>query len=158
MNRLLITPQEVLDRAFCSGEYLPPERISEELILAATERYIRPVTGVRLLEAMASGAHADLKSDLLLPALALGIRMLLVPELGLQVGACGLAAASGAGWRSADAQNVSRAEKSLKVRLKTLLGRLSDELERRREEIPEYDSGQNILNRCRIYGDLVQIL
>ena len=94
MNRLLITPQEVLDRAFCSGEYLPPERISEELILAATERYIRPVTGVRLLEAMASGAHADLKSDFLLPALALGIRRLLVPELGLQVGACGLAAAS----------------------------------------------------------------
>ena len=75
MNRLLITPQEVLDRAFCSGEYLPPERISEELILAATERYIRPVTGVRLLEAMASGAHADLKSDFLLPALCLFLKI-----------------------------------------------------------------------------------
>ena len=138
MNLLPITSQEVLDRAFASGEYLPPERITEELILAAAERYVRPVTGARLL--------------------ALGVRRLLLPELGLQVGACGLAAAAGAGWRSAGDENFSRAEKSLKIRLKTLLGRLSAELERRREEIPEYDSGQNVWNRCRIYGDFVQIL
>lgn len=158
MNLLPITPQEVLDRAFASGEYLPPERITEELILAAAERYVRPVTGARLLEAMASGAYADLKTDFLLPVLALGVRRLLLPELGLQVGACGLAATAGSGWRSAGDESFSRAEKSLKIRLKTLIGRLSAELERRREEIPEYDSGQNVWNRCRIYGDFVQIL
>lgn len=156
MNRLLITPQEVLDLAFGSGEYLPPEAVSEESILAATERYVRPVAGGALLEAIASGAYPDLKTDYLLPVLALGVKRLLLPEFGVQTGACGLAATAGAGWRSAEPEAAARQEKSVKIRLKTLQRRLSDELERRRSEIPEYDSGQNILNRCRIYGDLVQ--
>lgn len=156
MNTLLITPQEVLDRAFGAGEYLPPECITEELILAAMERYLRPVTGPQLLDAVASGRYADLKEDYLLPVLALGVKTLLLPELEVQIGACGLAATAYAGWKSAEPEQADRALKSVKIRLKTLLRRLSDRLECRREEMPEYDSGQNVLNRCRIYGDFVQ--
>lgn len=158
MNKLLITPREVLELAFGAGEYLPPECITDELIRTAAERYARPVAGGRLLEAIASGGYADLKEEYLAPVLALGVKLLLLPELNIQIGACSLAATGYAGWKNAEQRSVERALKSVKVRLKTLQRRLSDELEQRHEEIPEYDSGENILNRCRIYGDLVQVL
>ncbi len=152
----LITPQEVRERAFAGGEYLPPENISENTILAAEERYLRPIAGGALCRKLAEGGYPELLGEFVAPALALCVKRLLLDSLRIQIGACGLAATAGQGWREASEEAVREARKSLGTEMRTLLQRLSDELERRRGEIPEYDSEKNILNRCRIYGNLVQ--
>lgn len=158
MTHLLITPQEVCEKAFAGGEYMPPEAVSERTILAAQERYLRPVLGDALCRKLAAGDYAELLGEFVGPALACCVKRLMFPELRLQAGACGLAATAGAGWSEASEEAAAAALKSIRAQMRALLQRLSDELERRRGEIPEYDPEKNVLNRCRIHGNLVQIL
>ncbi len=143
-------------RAFAGGEYLPPENIPELTILAAEERYLLPIAGRQLCQRLAEGGYPELKEEFVAPALALCVKRLLLDSLRIQIGACGLAAAATQGWHEASAEAVGEARKNLLTEMRSLLCRLSDELERRRDEIPEYDSDKNIMNRCRIYGDIVQ--
>lgn len=156
----LITPEQVVALAFSDGEYLPSEVISRSLIMAAEERYLRPLAGAELCAAWQQGLHADLLNDFVLPALALGVRLLLQPRLRVRVGGCGVATASGEKWQNASEEAAAAAERVLRVEHRTLQKRLSNELERlyRRGELPEYDPRNNILNHCRIHGNLVQTL
>lgn len=156
--KILITPQEAVALAFADGEYLPPETLTEEQIKAAEERYIRPVTGRALYERLLDGAYAELRTEFAAPVLALGVRYMVQPALRLRLGACGAAMPDGAAWRAASDTAAAAAGRSLKRQISLLVRRLSDELERRKEEYPEYEPRENVLNRCRIYGDLVQIL
>ncbi len=56
----------------------------------------------------------------------------------------------------ADAKQRGEVMRALRRRASELLRRLSEELERSAAAYPEYDSRDNILNRCTIYGDIVQ--
>ena len=156
--KTLITPQEAVVLAFADGEYLPPETLTEVQIKAAEERYIRPVTGRALYERLLEGAYEELRTEFAAPVLAIGVRCMVQPALRMRLGACGAAMPDGAAWRAASDTAFEDGCRSLKRQLSALVRRLSDELERRREAYPEYEPRENVLNRCRIYGDLVQIL
>ena len=70
MKTNIITPSEVVAVAFSDGAYLPPEVIAEEDIAVAVERWIKPVVGEGVLQAVAEvstpNSRATTSSPLLL--------------------------------------------------------------------------------------------
>ena len=156
MNTLL-TPQRAVELAFAGGEYTDPAQIAAATIAAAEGRYLKPVTGPALYEALCAGRYPQLAEEWAAPAAAAAVRLLVLPRLHVQTGGCGLAAVAQQGWRAAGDRAVTELLKQARTELRALLARLADHLETRRDDYPEYDPGANILNRCRIHGDLVQI-
>ena len=156
----LIAPERVVELAFSEGEFLPRERISETQILLAEERYLRPIVGQTLYEALGDGEYAEFCKEYVEPLLAYGVKYLLLPELRVYVGACGVAEPSGVGWRSASEESFSALREGVKSQLKSLRRRLNQALGREHEagRLPLYDPKENILKRCRIDGGLVQML
>ena len=156
----LITPERVVELAFSEGEFLPRERISEPQILVAEERYLLPIVGQTLYEALGGGEYSEFCKEYVEPLLAYAVKSLLLPELRVWVGACGVAEPSGEGWESASEESFSTLLAGVKSHLKSLRRRLSRALEREHEagRLPLYEPKANILNRCRIDGGFVQIL
>uniref|UniRef100_UPI004057C752 hypothetical protein n=1 Tax=Alistipes sp. TaxID=1872444 RepID=UPI004057C752 len=154
----LITPERVIQEAFLKGEYLPPERIPQGLILVAEERYLRPVLGQSLYRALLEGEYAAFRETYVEPPLAYGVKLLLLPELRIRVGACGVAEPSAEGWETVSEEGYKSLRAALKGQLETLLHRLERALQEGAQtgELPAYDPEENILNRCRIYGGLLQ--
>ena len=62
MAQNITTPAEVIAIAFGDGEWLSPEAISTADITAATELWIRPIVGQALLDEVAKGGYAQLKT------------------------------------------------------------------------------------------------
>ncbi len=130
MIKTLITPDEVVARAFASGEYLPPESITENMILAVQHRHLTPVIGSALLDAIFSGEHSTLLNDYIAPALAELVRV----EANLEQ---------------------YPPTKTLRRRSKSLLRRLSQHLDEHSADYIEYNSANNILNQYDISGGFV---
>ena len=56
MAQTIITPQQVIDIAFSDGEWIAEGVITDADITAAIERWIVPVVGRDLLDAVAQGS------------------------------------------------------------------------------------------------------
>ncbi len=154
----LITPERVIQEAFLKGEYLPQERIPQGLILVAEERFLRPILGQSLYRALLEGEYVAFRESYVEPPLAYAVKLLLLPELRIRVGACGVAEPSAEGWESVSEEGYRALCSALKGELATLLHRLERALSEgvQRGELAAYNPRENILNRCRIYGGLVQ--
>lgn len=76
--------------AFSDGGYIPAEAIAEIDITMATERWVAPVVGQALLEKVAEGEYAELKSDYIAPAVAFYTRYLVQPRLNAATNQMGL--------------------------------------------------------------------
>lgn len=160
MIKTLITPQEVLKLAFTAGEYLPDSALSLSQIAAAEERSIRPLVGQRLFAELLEGEHETLCDDYIKPLAAHCVKALMLPQLQLRTGACGVVSGEGGAWKSASQEAIVVARTALKQEIGALSGRLHRELERLHTagELAAYEPEASIRNRCRIYGGLVQIL
>lgn len=158
--KTILTPQQVLNLAFSAGEYLPPESLSETLIAAAEERYVRPILGRRLYERLLEGEHADFSSRYIKPLAAVGAKRLLLPQLRLRACPGGVVSPKTEGWQAASEESFHTADRALRAEIETLSRRLHEELERLHAEgsLPDYDPKENIRNRCRNHGGLLQIL
>lgn len=153
----LITPLEVHRHAFAGGALLPTGAVTETDILTAEERFLRPVFGAALLDAVREGRYADLLADYLVGCLALLTRVVLQPQLDLQTTAIGTLAPKGEHGTAADTTELRRLHQNLRHRAQTLLRRASEYVEAHAERFPEYDPRANILNRCTTYGGFVQV-
>ena len=51
----IISISELHSIAFCDGGYIPQDVISESDIMTATERWVIPITGRKLMEAVVQG-------------------------------------------------------------------------------------------------------
>jgi hypothetical protein len=69
----------------------------------------------------------------------------------------GLAAAVGSGVKAADKSLREELMRAVKVRARTALKSMSEYLEAHATEMKEYDTKQNVLNRCSCDGGFVQI-
>lgn len=152
----LSTPTEVAASAFSAAEYIPEEAITEADIAAAERHSIIPVTGRALYERLAAGGYPTLCEEFVKPALAASVRVAVQPLLAVRCGACGIVTPRSDSIEPADAKQRGEVMRALRRRASELLRRLSEELERSAAAYPEYDSRDNILNRCTIYGDIVQ--
>ncbi len=153
----LITPTDVVERAFADGEYVAPEAVSCAAIVAAQESYLRPVTGGALFERLLAGNHADFTREYLAAPLALYVRCLIAPQLDLRHGQCGTVQPRTEHFAAASDAALRRSRSTLLRSARRLLRRASDYLDAHAAQFPLYDPRANILNRCSIDGKLVQI-
>ena len=157
MKHNIITSQQVVDIAFSDGGYLSPSMIVEEDIAVATERWVKPVVGEALLEAVEAGKYEELKGEYLLPVVAFYTRLLVQPRLNAISSQAGLAVAVGASCKAAEQSLREEHMRAIRLRARAALTALAEYLNAHAEEIEEYDPKCNVLNRCSCDGGIVQI-
>ncbi len=153
----LISPVEVHRHAFAGGVCLPSDAVTEADILTAEERFLRPVMGAALLEALREGRYAAFMADYVVCCLALLTRVVVQPRLDRQTTAIGTLAPKGDKCTAASTADLRRLQQQLRQQAGTLLRRASDHLDATAADYPEYNPDANCLHRCSIYGGLVQI-
>ncbi len=129
-TKLMMTPSEVVDYAFATGEYVAPGAITEQMILSAQLRYLTPIMGEALVDTVADGEYEDLREDYIAPTLALMTRI----EAEIE---------------AYPATSIER------ERGKLFLRTLSDYLNASQDLFVEYDQRENVMNRCQILGGFV---
>ena len=153
----LITNEQVISLAFGDGEYLSPEAVLDSDIAAAASRYIVPVVGTELYEALLNGSHKSLLDDFVAPALAMAVRTMIQPALNVRTGQLGLQISSSLRADSSTKTAMQTLQKSLRLRRQTLLKRLSNYLRTHTLEFSEYNPSNDVLQKCSIDGGFVQI-
>lgn len=153
----LITPQQVIDNAFAAIDDLSPDSITPSDIIAATTRYIEAIVGKNLLQCIAEGDYPQLYHDYVVPALSWAVRYMVQPSLNIRTADAGLFAPRSNSATEPSTQATQALMRSIKLRLQTLLRRLSDHLNANSEQYEQYDPKCNALNRCSIYGGYIQI-
>ncbi len=128
--KLLMSPSEVVDYAFATGEYVAVGAITSCAIMAAQQRYLIPVLGQKLFDAVLDGRYETLREEYIAPTLGILARI----EANL------------------DAYPPTAAERQ---RGKLFLQTLSDFLNVERDDFAEYDPDENVMNRCKIVGGFV---
>ncbi len=153
----LITPLQTIALAFNDGEYVAPSTVSDSDIAAAMHRYVEPVIGRRLAEALAEGRYEALKEEYVAPALAMSVRTLIQRSLNVRTGQAGLSIPTGRGSDTALKSASDELQRSLRHRRRALLRRLSDYLAAHAEEFPEYRPEEDAMKKCSIDGGFVQV-
>ena len=157
MAQTIITPRQVIDIAFSDGEWIAEGVITEADITAAIERWIVPVVGRDLLDAVAQGGYEEFSSEYLRPAIALYTRLLVQPRLNVQTSQLGLSSPAGSSRRAADEKARGELQHALHLRAQAMRKRVAEYLEQNATAIAEYRSEENVLNRCSCDGGFVQI-
>ena len=142
--------------AFGDGEYLSPEVILVSDITAAEHRYILPLVGAELYQALLEGSYPTLLNDFVAPALAMAVRTTIQPSLNVRTGSAGLYIPASTRGDNASRSATQSLHKSLRMRRQTLLRRLSSHLAAHTSEFKEYDPKSDIMQKCTINGGFVQ--
>ena len=145
MNTIL-TPSQIYSLIFSAEESYNPSAVRESDIAIAESRYLLPIVGESLYNALLEGEYGELCSDYVAPMLGAWTRYIVEPLLAER---CGF----GHGATVADAELLAR----LKLMAMSHSRRLSDYLNAHAEEFPEYNPIDNPLNHCSIDGNIVQI-
>ena len=153
----LITNEQVISLSFGDGEYVSPEVVLDSDIASASFRYIIPVVGAELHQALLDGSYPTLLDDFVAPALAMAVRTMIQPTLNLRTGQLGLQISSSLRADSSTKSAMQTLQKSLRLRRQTLLKRLSDHLKNHASEYPAYNPDNDALQNCSIDGGFVQI-
>ena len=153
----LITPQQVIETAFSAIDDLSPDSITPSDIIAATTRYIEAIVGKDMLYNIAEGDYPQLYHEYIVPALSWAVRYMVQPSLNIRTADAGLYSPRSSSATEPSAQATQALMRSIKLRLQTLMRRLSDHLNANSEEYEQYDPKNNALNRCAIYGGYIQI-
>ena len=151
----LISPEEVASMAFAPLDHITTDDINPLTIACAQERFIVPILGEAMIEALLRGDYADLADKWVCPALALYTRALMMPALALRTSAAGVVK-SGNQYLDAATENELRSlRRSTLAQATTLLRKAVARIESAPARYPEYDPRMNIWRRCRIDGGVV---
>lgn len=153
----LITPLEAHRHAFGSGEILPPDAVTESDIMAAEERYLRPLIGAALHNRLLEGGYEEFRRNYLTTCLALFTRVVVQARLDTRTTSLGTLSPKTEHGTATDLCSRRRLRQSLRNEAHTLLRRALRYLDEHREAFPEYDNTTNLFNRCSIDGGFVQI-
>ncbi len=129
--KCLIEAQRVIAIAYAGSGYIPEEMITHSDIVTAQQRYLIPVVGEELVDALMMGEYTDLYDDYVEPALAHFVKVVV------------------------DAPSSPATKRALMV-ARSMMRRLSDYLEDNASQYPEYSSSNNILKRVQLNGGFVQ--
>ena len=151
--RTLITAEQVFSLAFTSEESYNVSVITASDIGEVENRYLIPIIGENFYNAMRLGEYDDLVEERVAPMVAAWVRYTIEPLLASR--AC----------LYHDERSVTEAvNDDMQLRLRALRDkavvlarRLSDYLNSHSADFEEYDSDANPLNRCFIYGNIVQV-
>ena len=149
--KTLVTAERAYALAFSTEEPYSASAITEADIVEAESRYLMPIVGEELYNAMAT--YATLKAEYVEPMLAAWVRYIVEPHLATRCCTCY------AEGRVTEAVNdhTERVLRALKEKAVALTRRLSDHLNSHSADYAEYNPKTNPLNRCFIYGNIVQV-
>lgn len=151
----LITPEEVVRRAFCcAGTGLAAE-ISEATIVAAERKYLLPVFGAEMMAQMAAGNYAEIVEKYVQPALALYVKRLLLPALAVKVGTAGVIKYIGEGFEPADESQLRRLVWRTKFDADALIDEAVEIVEASPQLYPHYNAANNVRHRVDISSGIV---
>ena len=136
--RTIIDQSLVLSLAFGEAEHLSHQVVGCADIIVATERYITPILGRKLTDALTEGKYSDLVEEYVAPALAFAVRLVVQPAINLRIGDSGLVAPKGEAMESPDIDAVKGLQRSLRVRTRQLLKRLSAYVDKNKSQINIY--------------------
>lgn len=150
--KLLISSKEIT-------AMLPPGNydtmIPETTIIAAQSRFIKPVLGNRLYDAIEAGKYNDLTEQLLKPALAMYAYYLAIPSIAFRTGNLGVVRFKSDYYSPADHEAILRLRKAVRSEAESGMQLLVEHIETNIDMFPEYDRAQNIKHRISITGGLV---
>ncbi|MFI3248129.1 MAG: hypothetical protein R3Y39_03265 [Rikenellaceae bacterium] len=132
MVKTIIESDRVMALAYADAPYTPQQMITPSAIITAQQKYLQPVVGEAMIEALMEDKYIELYEDYVAPALALYVRFI-VDGLGAPTA------------------------KSMLQRAREMMRRLSDHLEAHAGEYVEYETSRNILKRCSLDGGFIQI-
>ena len=147
----LITAQRAYALAFSSEEPYGASVITEVDIAEAESRYLMPILGEELYNALAS--YSMLKTEYVEPMVAAWVRYIVEPHLATRCCSCY------AEGRITEAVNdhTERVMRALREKARALTRRLSDHLNAHSADYAEYNPQTNPLIRCFIHGNIVQV-
>lgn len=151
----LITPEKVASQAFAPLDYVASDDVNPMTIAVAQERFVVPVLGEAMVEAMVGGAYPELTDKWVGSALALYTRVLMMPALALRTGAAGVVKGANQYLDAATENDLRSLRRSTLAQATTLLQKAVAKIESAPDKYPEYDARQNIWRRCRINGGVV---
>lgn len=151
--RILISAERVYALAFTSEEAYNASVILQSDIVEVESRYLMPIVGLDMYNAMRIGEYEELVDEYVAPMVAAWVRYVVEPHLASR---CCLYHDE---QRVTEAINESaqRVLRALRDKAVSLTRRLVDQLNTNREIYVEYNPEANPLNRCFIYGNVVQI-
>lgn len=141
--------------AFAPLDRVTPEDVNQLTISVAQQRFVSPVLGDAMVEAMIGGSYSELVEELIAPALALYTRVLMMPSLALRTSAAGVVKGSSDYLDAATENDLRSLRRTTLAQATTLLRKAVSQIESSPELYPEYDPRQNIWRRCRIDGGVV---
>lgn len=156
MMKTLVSPAEVLQRAFRSREQLPSDTIREADIEAVEWRKVRPVLGDALHDRLLQGNDTAFVQEYLADAVALLTRAEVLPRMAHFCSSVGTFRPSPVDSSPTDNETLSLDVCTTKRQAATLLRRAVAYIEAHAADYPEYDPAQNILNRCSTDGGFIQ--
>ena len=149
--KILITAERAYSLAFSSEEPYSPSAITEADIATAESRYLLPIVGEELYAALTR--YASLKTEYVEPMLAAWVRYIVEPHLATRCCPC----YSEGRITEAVNDHTERVMRALRERAVAHTRRLSDHLNSHSADYVEYNPQTNPLNRCFIYGNIVQV-
>ena len=149
--KTLITAERVYALTFSTEEPYSASAITEADIVEAESRYLMPIVGEEFYKTIAS--YTALKTEYVEPMLAAWVRYIVEPHLAARCCTCY------AEGRVTEAVNdhTELVLRALREKAVALTRRLSDHLNSHSADYVEYNPKTNPLNRCFIYGNIVQI-
>ena len=148
----LTNVEEVHALAFSSEELVNKGVITSSDIDEAERRYIYPILGEALYNAIADGSYAALRTDFVLPAVAAWCRYVVQPVISLRCQEC-----HGDSRTTAQNDHLRELLRHLRRKASTLSRCLSDHLNSHGNDYAEYNPRTNPLNRCSIDGNIIQV-
>lgn len=150
----MITAEEVVALAFGGDAHLDRVKISDGVILAAQNKFIRPVLGV-VYDLAHTAPYAAFVNEWVKLPLALYIKWLLLPELLVEVGASGVVVRSCEDYVSASEEQLRVMMQRLRSEAEALLDRAVEELDKHPSLYTAYSPKDNVRCRTRIVGGVV---
>ena len=149
--KTLVTAERAYALVFSPEEPYGASAITETDIAEAESRYLMPVVGEELYNAL--DTYTTLKTEYVEPMVAAWVRYIVEPHLATRCCTCY------AEGRVTEAVNdhTERVLRALREKAVALTRRLSDHLNSHSADYVEYNPKTNPLNRCFIYGNIVQV-
>lgn len=152
---LLITSDEIASLAFGGAENVDTQMLSDAVILAVQNKFIKPVLGNKLYDSVLTGRYAELLDVYIKPALAMYVKFAVLPSVSAQVGTLGVVRYSGESFSPADDAVLKRLIQRVRTEADTLMDAAVKHIELQPLSYPEYDSQGNVRNRVSIAGGIV---
>ena len=140
--RTLITAEQVFSLAFTSEESYNVSVITASDIGEVENRYLIPIIGENFYNAMRLGEYDDLVEERVAPMVAAWVRYTIEPLLAS---------------RSCLYHDERMRLRALRDKAVVLTRRLVNYLNANSVAFDEYDPDSNPLNRCFIYGNIIQV-